>query len=32
VPLVANRWIDFMRMHISACGGPQHGAQGGALL
>ena len=21
VPLVANRWIDFMRMHISACGG-----------
>ena len=21
IPLVANRWIDFMRMHISACGG-----------
>ena len=21
LPLVSNRWIDFMRMHISACGG-----------
>lgn len=31
VPLVANRWIDFMRMHISACGGLNMGRKVAAM-
>ena len=31
LPLVANRWIDFMRMHISACGGLNMGRKAAAL-
>ena len=31
VPLVSNRWIDFMRMHISACGGLNMGRKVAAM-
>jgi mannonate dehydratase len=31
LPLVSNRYIDFMRMHISACGGLSHARKVAAL-